>query len=256
MLIAAAPGTLRAGEAGGAKAPEGPTTLFDLSHSEIFSPVGNGPLEYSAFTRIVAGSGNRVMPNRAPVTPGVLRGVSTYIIAGPTREFNTHEIAALRGFVQGGGNLLVLLHIAPPVARLTEAFDIIVSNFVVAEGAQLIGGRVQDFYVTAFEDHPVTHGLGRIALYGSWALLAEKDARTVASTSGKAWADLDRNRVRDEGEAVASFGIVAVAEPGAGRVVVVADDAPFANRFFDDGDNTRLARNITAWFNANVRPRP
>lgn len=46
---------------------------------------------------------------------------------------------------------------------------------------------------------------------------------------------------------VARFGIVATANAGSGRVVVVADDAPFINRYLRRDDNASLAANAMAW---------
>ena len=224
-------------------------TVFDGSHKEIFSPVNRGELDYSGFADRFASAGSSVAVNLGEITPQALEGVSTYIIAGPTQELAPHEMAALHSFVNRGGNLLVLLHISSPVARLTESFGILVSNFVLAEREGNIEGQAQDFHVTRFTDHPVTNGLARVAVYGTWGLMAERKSVEVATTSDKAWADLNRDRKFDEGEPVARFGIIAISGYGNGKVVVVADDAPFSNRFIGVADNGRLADNIVGWFN-------
>lgn len=224
-------------------------TVFDGSHKEIFSPVSRGELDYSAFADKFSSAGSAVAVNHGRISPQALEGVKTYVIAGPTEEIGPHEMGAIHSFVSRGGNLLVLLHISSPVARLTESFGILVSNFVLAEQSGNIGGEPQDFLVTRFTPHPVTEGLGKIAVYGSWGLMAERNSTEVANTSDKAWADLNRDRKLDEGEPLASFGIIAVAGYGSGKVVVVADDAPFANRFIGEADNGRLADNIVGWFN-------
>ncbi len=224
---------------------------FDMAHNEIFSPENTGRLHYSSFYNGFKKAGAKASVNTRLVTPAILEGLDAYVIAGPASPLVTPEILALKDFVHEGGSLLVLLHISAPVARLTEAFGIIVSNFVVSEKENTIGGRSQDFYVTDITDSPVTRGLKKIAVYGTWALLPESGAKGVAKTSKKAWADLNRNRKKDKGEPTDSFAIVAVKEFGRGRVVVVADDAPFANAFINIGDNTRLSRNIINWFKAN-----
>lgn len=227
---------------------QAPTTLFDLSHSEIFSPVKEGPLNYTAFHDALKQSGEEVGINKEPVTPARLARIKTYIIAGPVHPFSSEEISALESFVKKGGNLLVLLHISPAVAQLTNSFGIIVSNFTLAETTDLIDNKPQDFLVTNFGPHPVTSGLEKIAVYGTWGLMTNEPAMTVAATTGRAWADMDRNRKFDKGEPQQEFGIVAVTEFGKGKVVVVADDAPFANKFIGQADNRRLAENIIRWF--------
>jgi len=237
------------GLASAEEAAKGPKTLFDASHTEIFSPVKEGPLHYGYFYKMFSEKGGAGV-NEGRVTPRALDGVKTYVIAGPAGEFTRDDIVVLQSFVRSGGNLLVLLHIAPPVARLTESFGIILSNFVVAEQENIIEGEVQDFLVKDFTHHPVTRGLKSVAVYGSWGLMAEigSRARVLATTSEGSWADLNRNRTREDNEPLMKYGIIAAAEYGSGKVVVVADDAPFANKFIDEADNRRLASNIVEWF--------
>lgn len=230
------------------KAKTASKAVFDLGHSEIFSPVKDGPLNYTIFHDALKHSGGQVGINSEPITASTLKGVKTYIIAGPVQPLTGQEIAALETFVKDGGNLLVLLHISFPVAELTNSFGIVVSNFTIGERTGLIEDRSQDFFVTSFGPHAVTSGLKKIAVYGTWGLMANKPAKVVASTSEKAWADIDRNRAFDKGEPVQEFGIVAVSQFGKGKVAVVADDAPFANRFIVEADNRRLAENIIEWF--------
>lgn len=222
--------------------------VFDASHGEIFSPVKKGPLNYTDFSGSLKKKGAEVSQNSGKVTLQSLAGVKTYVIAGPTKPLGGDEASAILDFVENGGNLLILLHISPPVAELTESFGILVTNFVISEPEGTIKGKSQDFYVTRFTKHPVTGGLKKLAVYGTWGLMAEQGAEVVASTSEKAWADTNRNRAFDKDEPVQAFGIVAVKTHGKGKVAVVADDAPFANQFFKEADNRKLADNIMRWF--------
>ncbi len=224
------------------------TVAFDLAHKEIFSPLVDGPLHYSKFYKMIKKSGASVGVNKMALAPGTLKGFDAYVIAGPSKKFSPGELIELREFVHDGGSLLVLLHISEPVARLTEQFGIIVSNFVISEHRGTIKKKSQDFYVKNFYPHPVTKGLKKIAVFGTWGLMPERAGAVVAKTSKKAWADLNRNREFDKNEQEQSFGIIGVSEYGEGKVVVVADDAPFANRFITKADNRKLARNIIRWF--------
>lgn len=223
-------------------------TVFDGSHNEIFSPVNKGELDYSDFADMFKAAGSDVAVSSGSISAQSLEGVRTYVIAGPTKALGMHELDVMRSFVEKGGNLLVLLHISSPVAYLTEDFGILVSNFVLGEQEGNIDGRAEDFLVTRFTPHPVTKGLKKIAVYGTWGLKAQTKATEVATTSDKAWADINRDRKYDEGEPIGKFGIIAVSGVGSGKVVVVADDAPFANRFLGEADNNRLAGNIIGWF--------
>lgn len=221
-------------------------TVFDASHSEIFSPVKDGPL--TGFYNALKKSGEEVSLNEGQINTDALARATTYVIAGPSQPIARGEIAALTDFVNNGDNLLVLLHISGPVAQLTEEFGIIVSNFVISEKSGNIKKQSQDFYVSSIIPHPVTTGVKKLAVFGTWGLLAEGGAKAVASTSDNAWADMNRDRKLDKDEPVHAFGIVAVNEYGKGKVVVVADDAPFANQFIKEADNRKLADNIIRWF--------
>lgn len=248
LLFSASPPDSLAAKGSVAKKAAPGRTVFDLSHAEIFSPVETGPLHYSAFYEGFRKAGEDVSVSMVKVTPESLKGVKTFVFAGPSRDLWPDEIEALVQFVRGGGNLLVLLHISKPVARLTEHFGILVSNFVISQPANNIAGQSQDFLVTKINKHPLTTGVKKIAVYGTWGLMTEDKAVTVAATSDHAWADLNRNRIYDKDEPVQSFGIAGVAEFGKGKVVVVADDAPFANRFINEADNKKFSDNIIRWF--------
>ncbi|MBE9528438.1 MAG: hypothetical protein IME99_04290 [Proteobacteria bacterium] len=263
LFAALAISTFSRAEANPAEAYNGPTpaeavaliksskfsVAFDASHGEIFSPAGTGTLHYSDFNKEFVDAGAATYISKEPITVETLSKYNTYIIAGPTQEFTEAEIGAFHQYVAHGGNLLVLLHISSPVARLTESFGILVSNVVISEGVDIIKDESQDFYVTRLADHPVTKGIQRLAVYGTWGLMAEADATSLANTSKEAWGDANRNRTFDEGEQKAQYTLIAAnSRRGAGNVLVVADDAPFANLFYNTAENRTLGKNIVEWF--------
>ncbi|MFQ5328932.1 MAG: DUF4350 domain-containing protein [Thermodesulfobacteriota bacterium] len=221
--------------------------LFDTSHTVVFQPQSEESLGLKSFLSLFEKSGRKVSIGDAALTEKRLASIDTLILPGPMRPFEKDEIDLIDSFVRGGGSLIVLLHISSPVARLTEKFGIIVSSMVISEHENLIKEQSQDFFVKDIKAHPVTKGVHSIALLGTWGLLAEDGATIIASTTERAWGDSNRNRVFDEGEPMVKVGVVAVAEPGKGRVVVIADDAPLANAFLDMGDNLTLAGNIVEW---------
>lgn len=222
--------------------------VFDLSHGEVFTPTEAGPLNYSIFYNTFKEQGWKVDVTKERISAKTLKGVRTYVIAGPMKTIEDSEIAALHAFVKKGGRLMILLHIAPPAGLLCESFGILVTNFVIGESQDNIEGASQDFYVTRFVKHPITESVNKVALYGSWGLMSgDHNGRIIARTSGGAWADMNRNRSFDAGEPVQEFGVIGVYESGKGKVVVVADDAPFANKFIIAADNGRMAENIIGW---------
>ena len=143
----------------------------------------------------------------------------------------------------------MLTHISPPVNSLAQEFGMSISGNVTAEGENLIESSSQDFFVQDFEDHPITKNIQKIAVYGTWSVTSKEPSRTVAWTSASAWSDVNRNRVLDpDVERTDRLGIVAVAEYGSGKVVVVADDAIFIDMFMNEGDNRQFGENIVTWF--------
>ncbi|MBE9535949.1 MAG: DUF4350 domain-containing protein [Proteobacteria bacterium] len=221
--------------------------LFDISHRVIFQPDSERPLGLKKFVNLFKTAGKKVTLSEGSLSSKTLTNSDVLIIPGSMRSYSKEEIGTIEAYVKDGGSLLVLLHIAPPLARLTERFGIILSNFVVSESINIIGKQSQDFYARDIAPHPVTEGVKSIALYGAWALITEGNAKTVAYTSDRAWGDMNRNRMFDGGEPMLKLGLVAAAQFGKGRVVVVADDAPLANAFIGEADNIKLAKNIINW---------
>lgn len=220
---------------------------FDTSHRVIFHPTSDEHLGLKRFVSFFSEHGDYVEIGDYPLTILDTGAIDVLIIPGAMVPYSKEEIALIVKYVNNGGKLLVLLHIAPPLARLTERFGIILSSAVISENENLIEGQSQDFYVRDMVAHEITKGVSEIALYGSWGLLAEGAGKVIASTSNNAYADFNRNRRFDYGEPKARMGVVAVADYGEGKVVVVADDAPLANAFLDVADNRKLAENIVAW---------
>ncbi len=224
--------------------------LFDISHRVVFHPDSSKQFGLKELLTRFQQHGHRVSLNEEEdrLSEKSLEGIDTLVLPGPIHSYNSFEVDLIEGFVLKGGNLLVLVHIAPPLARITERFGIILSNVVISEKNNLIGTSTQDFYARDIRRHPVTADIEKIAFFGSWALLSESGSETLISTSNEAWADANRNRVHDQGEPVRSFGLMAAAESGLGKVVVIADDAPLANGFIRHTDNSILADNIIIWF--------
>ena len=222
---------------------------FDVSHRVIFQPDSDRKLGLKRFVSLFEKNGDKVHIKSPDFNAIEAARPDVIVLPGSMTEYSGPEIYRLEKFVKEGGNLLVLLHIAPPLARVTERFGIVLSNAVISEKENLIDKSSQDFYAKDISSHPLTKDVSSIALYGTWGLLAEKNAEIVASTSDEAFMDFNRNRVLDkaEGELEIKVGVVAVSEYGKGKVVVVADDAPLANAFLDKGDNLKLARNIISW---------
>lgn len=228
-----------------AVAGKSPVVLFDAAHGEKFLPDQEDPLALTQLGRLFLDQGFKLRSSKEPLTPALLSAVDAVVISGPFTPLAAAEIDALYAFVERGGHLAIMLHIAPTASPLLARFNLVHSNGVIREEAPAqIEGEALNFYVTQLQKEELFAGIERFAVYGSWALAAEgKGARIVASSSNNSWVDLNNDRTYSAADARQSFGIVALGEAGAGNFVVFADDAIFQNRFLVN-ENRRLAENL------------
>jgi hypothetical protein len=223
--------------------------VFDISHGEIFPPLGEVTSSYSEFYKQFQTNGFDTSINVNPITQDALSNVNVLVFAGPMTKFDTQEINAINNFVQNGGNLLVLAHISSPLTGLMQEFNITISGSVTSESENLIDSSPQNFFVKDIENHTITKDIKQIAVFGSWSLLSEEPARTVAWTSETAWSEVTKNMIFDnDSEKQGRLGIVSAVEYSRGKVVVITDDAVFLNKFIDTADNRLLGENIILWF--------
>lgn len=222
-----------------------PVVLFDEAHGEQFLVLQEGPLALTELGRIFTAQGFTIRSAKEPLTPALLAEVDAVVISGPFAPFAAAEIDALYAFVERGGHLSIMLHVAPITSQLLSRFGVIHSNGVIREeAAAQIDGEAINFHVARLEQEPLFDGIQHFAVYGCWALASEGTlARIVASSGEKSWIDLNKDRSYSEHDAMQSFGIVALGELGKGDFVIFADDAIFQNRFLA-GTNRQLAENL------------
>ncbi|MBW2690951.1 MAG: hypothetical protein JRC99_13660 [Deltaproteobacteria bacterium] len=150
-------------------------------------------------------------------------------------------------FIDAGGGLAIMLHIAPPMRGLLHRLDVDFTNGTLRETNQLVEGNPINFKVSVLADHPVTTGLEGFSVYGVWALRGTAShTRILAETSQHGWVDLNHDNQLSNGDAVQRFGVMVAGKIGQGRYVVLGDDALFQNRFLDE-DNRQLALQLVSW---------
>lgn len=222
-----------------------PVVLFDEAHGEQFLPQQEGALALTELGKIFTTQGFTIRSAKEPLTTASLAEVDAVVISGPFAPFAPEEIDALYSFVEKGGRLTIMLHVAPIISELLARFDVVHSNGVIrAEAPAQIEGEAINFHVTRLEKEPLFTGIDHFSVYGCWALMTEgKFARIAASSGDKSWIDLNKDRSYSEQDAMQSFGIIALGEVGKGNFVIFADDAIFQNRFLT-GTNRQLAENL------------
>lgn len=230
---------------GAVAATRNPVVLFDEAHGEQFLPLKEGTLALTELGKIFTAQNFTIRSAKEPLTPAILGEVDAVVISGPFAAFAPAEIDALYDFVENGGRLSIMLHVAPTIAPLLARFDVLSANGVIREEAPAqIDGQALSFHVSRLEQEPLFAGINHFAVYGCWALATEGTfARIVAGSGDKSWVDLNKDRSYSEQDAMQSFGIVALGEIGKGNFVVFGDDAIFQNRFLT-GANRQLAENL------------
>jgi len=226
--------------------------LWDEAHGQQFLIERQDPLDLSKLADVFAAAGLEVTSGREPISDATLAGVDGLVLSGAFVPPTDEEVAAVKRFLERGGSLAVMLHIAPPVRALLTALGVSYSNGVIREDGAAIEGDPLNVRITHISDHPLMSGVAEFDVYGAWALLNRgNDVGVLARTGDEAWVDLDGNRTRDGHDAVQSFAVVVGGDAGKGSFVVFGDDALFQNRFLSAGNET-LARNLARWFTAGA----
>ncbi|MEA3547705.1 MAG: DUF4350 domain-containing protein [Thermodesulfobacteriota bacterium] len=225
-----------------------PVALFDQAHGQAFLVEKNGPLDLSGLAGVFAEQGALVRTSSAKISATTLTNIDILIISGPFAPIEDEEIKAIIKFIEQGGRLAVMVHIGPPVIKLLMHLGVSISSAAVYEQNYIIDGNPLDFMVPDLASHPLTNGLDGFNVYGSWALLGNKEhVESVARTSKDSWVDLNRNKILNEKDAKQSFSLVVAGGLGHGQFAVFGDDAIFQNRFLKGG-NLLLGRNLARWF--------
>lgn len=224
-----------------------PVVLFDQGHEQRFVIEKESSLQLSAFAAIMRGEGFTVRSSTQPLSTDLLKDVDAVVISGPFKTIGPKEVDALLRFLERGGRVAVMLHIGSPFSELLHPLEVDFTNYVLSEQENIIDNDPRNFQVRALETMPLFSGMDHFSLYGGWALMnTASSARITASTSPKAWVDLDGDGKLSRGDVVQAFGVVVTGERGAGRFVVFGDDAIFQNKFLDDS-NRQLAKNLARW---------
>lgn len=222
--------------------------LFDTGHGERFQVSDPGPLQLSGLAEIMKSAGAQVETTDQPFSDATLAGAHAVVISGAFSALHPAEIDALLRFMQQGGKLAVMLHIAPPMATLLERLQVTYTNGVIQERQNVIDNDPIRFRVVQIDGHPVLSGVTQFSVHGAWGLLnLAPTARVVAATGPQAWVDLNMDKAQGKAE-TASFGVAVAGDVGKGGFIAFGDDALFQNKFLDD-DNRYLARNLAGWLN-------
>ncbi len=183
------------------------------------------------------------------LTAEVLAGVSVLVLphaSDPKFEATTGvgsahyddaEIAAIRGFVEAGGGLVILAE------SEQDKYDSNLAQIAAGFGISVEHSTVQDYqqhhqapsWITSQLNpgHPVLADVDELVFYRAGSLSPDPDATVLARSSATA--------------APASAPLLAATTAGNGRVVVAADSDLFGDDCIDSFDHAQLWTNLVYW---------
>ncbi|NWF96241.1 MAG: S8 family serine peptidase [Candidatus Thorarchaeota archaeon] len=188
------------------------------------------------------------------ISTETLAMADVFMVMDTETEYYQSEIDALHQFVDDGGTLLIFSEFYDNIAQ-QASFGIEYYNRILAPyGIQCqeygIGGTVGDeFGVTYGTDyggsvvaHPLTQGVNNLYVFAGSTLSVNE---SVPGTKGLFWIDSSAQRA-----------LVAVAQSGLGRVVVISDGSMvYDSTVFDSvlagADNLMLLRNLAAYMKSD-----
>ena len=229
--------------------------LFDETHDERntlseerarqFNPEHPEWCYFGEFKERVSREYRLYRHDTGDLTDQYLQGYAVLILAAPDKGLSDDEIASVVRFVQGGSGLLVLGD-----AGLNEDINHLFNQFGIEFDPTPVASPehdwdAQSFHVENLAPHPVTQGLEWWHTNWGGSLQVGEPALSLSWTTSDAWKDANGNGVQDLGEAVGSFTLLAAAQVGQGRVVVISDNAFHEGMF--SGFNAQLMMNMLAW---------
>ncbi len=232
--------------------------IFDMSHGEVFGPDDTSELGQSTAVALIQEASFEVEVNTEELTRERLRDASLLVLAGPMRAFTASETAAVDEYVRGGGNVLMTIHVPFAVSQLPAHFGLDVGGGVVARPGTAAGEDAGVLIADLITPDPVTEGVSEVLILSGWPVIPEaggaEDAIIVVATPHETGADMNGDGVIGAEGELGPFGMVGVSRVGQGTVVVVGDDAVFANAGIVQADNERLLGNILQLIEARTHP--
>jgi hypothetical protein len=239
--------------------------LFDEAHSEAWTirpdlarqmqPAHPGDASYSRAAALLAGRDFSVRAHAdGPLSAQTLAGADLLVLAHPSDPkwerttgngaplLGPEEIDAIEGFVRGGGGLIVLGETE------NDKYGNNLNDLLERFGLRLANDTVQDYEHCAGaptwilgELTPGSRGaqgdllarVREVCFYRATTIVSENGARVLARTHDTA--------------STPGAPLLVTAEPGDGRVVVLADSDLFGDDCIDELDHTALWLNLAYW---------
>jgi len=268
-----------------AYAKTGPKVLFDEAHNNFHTASGR----YKPFADLITSDGYRVTPNKEKFAAASLKGFDILVISnalGAERmnmpeaanpAFTAEECDAIRDWVKGGGNLLLIADHAPMGSAnqiLADRFGVNMSKMFTVDNQNYDKESNNPGFIIytresgRLADHPITRGrndserINKIITFTGQSLKGPADSiafMKLADSAVDAMAGVNSNPMsaagRSQGLAMSS---------GKGRVVVLGEAAMLSAQLAGPNkmpfgmnrpgiDNKQMALNIMHWLSGLLK---
>ena len=265
----------------------GPKVLFDEAHNNFHTASGR----YKPFADLITNDGYQVTPNKEKFSAAVLKGFDVLVISnalGAERmnmpeasnaAFTPEECDAVRDWVKGGGNLLLIADHAPMGSanqimadrfgvNMSKAFTVDNENYDKDSNPANPGFIVYTRESGRLADHPITRGrndserVNKIIAFTGQSLKGPPDSTAFMKLADSAVDAMPGVNTNPPSAAGRAQGIVMTV--GKGRVIVLGEAAMLSAQIGGPNqmkfgmnrpgiDNRQLALNIMHWLSGLLK---
>jgi hypothetical protein len=262
---------------------EGEWILVDLYHTRLQNPLDHrmvkGSYAYQGvhgysrlFDHLDANGYPWGVIENQPLSAARLEGYKALfinLVSSRYEDFTDEEVEVIKDFVRGGGGLFLIAD-HTNVYRHAERCN----RFLIPMGLEITYHSSLDtgansvsglgwIAIDNLEEHPTNSGVDMISFQTGGVVQPVADgAMATARTSERGYGDLwiesngggfygDWRHTDDELEPKGNVPVVAAAEYGEGRVVVVGDQNIYGDAWLHFGDNFKHALNVFEWVTGN-----
>ena len=262
----------------------GPKVLFDEAHNNFHTASGR----YKPFADLITNDGYQITPNKEKFSAAVLKGFDVLVISnalGAERmnlpeaanaAFTSEECDAVRDWVKGGGNLLLIADHAPMGSAnqiMADRFGVNMSKMFTIDNENYDKEGNPGFIIYTREsgrlaDHPITRGrhdserVNKIIAFTGQSLKGPTNSFAFMKLADSAVDAMPGVNTDPASAAGRAQGIVMTV--GKGRVVVLGEAAMLSAQMAGPNqmkfgmnrpgiDNRQLALNIMHWLSGLLK---
>ncbi|MGJ5820004.1 hypothetical protein [Paludibaculum fermentans] len=187
------------------------------------------------------------------LSAAALRGADVVVLAQPRWGLSTEEARAVTEFVQGGGGVLYLFNantnMVAATSSILEMAGIGLDKAPLKSPNNTLNQAPDSFYLSGFAGHPAIAPDAAFHVGGAGSLILSGAATPLAWTSDQEWRSISGLGTQQPDEPNGPFVVVAGAELGQGRIVVMSSNTftdGYLGYAFNDG-NVSLFRSVLTW---------